>query len=101
MSLRAIARVRARTIGRSDDYRIDPDLREGFRFPQNRVRRGIFCDPGQGRHLDRLGIPANVGAVAMQHINLVFDHCGITDDVARIGILRDEPEGLALPSSSD
>ena len=51
--------------------------------------------------LDLVRITADRVAVAAQHIELVRDLGRVAEDVARVGVLRDEPQRLPLAAAAD
>ena len=51
--------------------------------------------------LDLVGVAADGVAVAAQHVDLVGDLVGSAEDVARVGVLRDEAERLPLAAPAD
>src|SRR3954453_7694159 len=50
--------------------------------------------------LDLVVVPADVVAVLLQHVQLVL-HLGTGEQVAGVGVLRDEPQCLLLAASAD
>ena len=63
----------------------------------------VAADEGrrQLRHLDRGRIAADRLAVRAEHGGLVRHRVDVADDVAGIGVLRNEPQGAALAAAAD
>src|SRR5438132_13928186 len=46
-------------------------------------------------------VAPHVLAVALEHVELVADRLRVPEQIARVGVLRDQSQGLLLPAPSD
>src|ERR687897_284280 len=84
------------------DHGRHADLREGFRAAHDVIRGRVGLEVAvQDRDLDLVGVAPDGVAVPAEHVQLVCHLIGAAEEVARVGVLRDEPEGLPLATTTD
>src|SRR4051794_21090486 len=78
------------------------DLRELLGAANDVVARGIRREVAVHRSdFDLVRIAPDGVAMTTQHVHLVCDVVGATEDVARVGVLRDQAQGLPLTTAAD
>ena len=83
--------------GRANDDRVDAGAVERLGLPQDGVGSGVVRHHDERRHLDVRRIATDLVAVPAQDVHLVRDGLGVADDVAGVGVGRDEPQASCAP----
>ena len=81
---------------------VDPEGGVRLHPAQERVEVVERVAAGERGALDLGGVAAHVGAVAVEHVDLVLHLVGVeAEEVAGVGVLRDQAQRLALAAAAD